>query len=120
MSEQIPFRYGIDTLDATTALALAQGTRQGVIDDQAKEKIAKSHLDVAEMAQGSASVYGINTGFGPLCTTKIAPKDRIFYHDIEKATQWVSEGVLLDTVKSEAALQGISLKTAYSEQFDQY
>jgi hypothetical protein len=45
---------------------------------------------------------------------------RFFYHDIEKATQWVSEGVLLDTVKSEAALQGISLKTAYSEQFDQY
>jgi len=77
MRVHTPFRYGIDTLDATTALALAQGLRHGVIDDQAKEKIVKSYSDVAEMAQGSASVYGINTGFGPLCTTKIAPKDTL-------------------------------------------
>ncbi|MFZ9674215.1 MAG: aromatic amino acid lyase [Flavobacteriaceae bacterium] len=48
------------------------------------------------------------------------PKDRIFYHYIEKVTQWVSEGILLNTVKNEATLQGISLKTAFSEQFDQY
>ena len=56
MRVHTPFRYGIDTLDATTALALAQGLRHGVIDDQAKEKIVKSYSDVAEMAQGSASV----------------------------------------------------------------
>ena len=48
MQVHTPFRYGIDTLDASTALALAQGIRKGVIDDQAKAKIVKSYSDVAE------------------------------------------------------------------------
>lgn len=49
-----------------------------------------------------------------------APEDRIFYRDIEKATQWVSEGVLWDAVKTEAAQQGIDLNTEFSDQFDRY
>ena len=77
MSVPQPFRYGIDTLDATTALALAAGTLPGIIDEAAVQKIERSHRQVAAMAQGTDSIYGINTGFGPLCTTKIAPKDTL-------------------------------------------
>ena len=50
MSVPQPFRYGIDTLDATTALALAAGTLPGIIDEAAVQKIERSHRQVAAMA----------------------------------------------------------------------
>ncbi|MEL0299462.1 MAG: aromatic amino acid lyase, partial [Flavobacteriaceae bacterium] len=39
------------------------------------DKIEKSHQRVRKMAQDSKAIYGINTGFGPLCQTKIAVQD---------------------------------------------
>jgi hypothetical protein len=47
MSDSQPFRYGIDTLDPTTALALAAGTLLGIIDQAAVQKIEKSLRQVA-------------------------------------------------------------------------
>jgi len=39
-----------------------------------KKKISQSYDRVQKMAKGSKAVYGINTGFGPLCTTIISPE----------------------------------------------
>lgn len=69
------FRFGEDTLLPSKALALARHTLNGVITEQAKQKIKFSAEAVASIAIGEDAVYGINTGFGPLCTTRISPAE---------------------------------------------
>lgn len=64
--------FGEDTLTAEKALALAHGTMKGSFAPDTLQRIEKSYRDVAEIALGNRVVYGINTGFGPLCTTIIS------------------------------------------------
>jgi histidine ammonia-lyase len=66
------FRYGKDHLTASLALKIWQGEMTGIIDEPTRILIRKSASDVAQIAQGKEPVYGINTGFGPLCTTRIS------------------------------------------------
>ena len=44
------------------------------LTDLTKKKVNQSYEYVQKMAKGEKAIYGINTGFGPLCTTKISPK----------------------------------------------
>jgi histidine ammonia-lyase len=69
------FKLGIDHLTAGLALAIARGAEDIEISDVARENVKASEAIVAEIAAGDRTVYGINTGFGPLCDTKISPKD---------------------------------------------
>lgn len=75
MSRQAPFRYGVDPLTCRAALALADGLRGGQFSAAARERVARSHQRVAQLASGAEAVYGVNTGFGPLCTSRISPED---------------------------------------------
>jgi len=75
MNEKKIFRYGIDHLTPGLALAIALSHTQGVLTPQACVKIDRSHAHVEKMAKGNSPVYGVNTGFGPLCTTRISSKD---------------------------------------------
>ena len=69
------FQYGEDHLTASKALAIARGEMKGVLSSQTREKINKSAEDVKTIADGDRAVYGINTGFGPLCTTQISKEE---------------------------------------------
>lgn len=69
------FAYGLDQLDATTCLAIARGQIKGVLTPEAVQKVKRSAEAVEKIAAGEASVYGVNTGFGPLCNTKISSAD---------------------------------------------
>ena len=69
------FQYGQDTLTASIALGLARKELTGILSPETVQKIKKSAEAVEKIAQGEAIVYGINTGFGPLCTTKISAAD---------------------------------------------
>ncbi len=69
------FHYGQDTLTASQALGLARKEITGILSTETVQKIQKSAEAVEKIAQGDAIVYGINTGFGPLCTTKISSAD---------------------------------------------
>ena len=66
------FFFGEDHLTAGLALAIARGTIQGQISETARIKIRESHQTVLRIVEMGQPVYGINTGFGPLCTTKIS------------------------------------------------
>lgn len=73
MSETIHhFLYGEDHLTAGIALKIAQGKIQGIISETSREKIKTSRQTVLNIVDKGDPVYGINTGFGPLCTTKIS------------------------------------------------
>ena len=67
------FTYG-DTLSASSALAICNGEVMGRLGDNSLKKVRASRQIVSEIADGESVVYGINSGFGPLCTTKISPE----------------------------------------------
>jgi histidine ammonia-lyase len=69
------FLYGQDHLTSSKALKLAQKEIKGIFSEETRKKVVTSAKAVAEIAQGKLAVYGINTGFGPLCTSKISAED---------------------------------------------
>ncbi len=68
------FHYGTDPLTREQCLALAHGTLKGTLSPAAWERVNASRASVERMAAGDKAVYGINTGFGPLCDTQITPE----------------------------------------------
>jgi len=75
MGEKSTFKYGSDKLTASIAIAIAKGEVRGVIDKDVAEKIEQSYQSVKSIVEKEKTVYGVNTGFGSLCTTKISPED---------------------------------------------
>lgn len=75
MKTSSTFQFGIDHLSISQALDLANGTVEGILSSDAVEKIKRSESHVQEITDSERTVYGINTGFGPLCTTKISTAD---------------------------------------------
>jgi len=69
------FNYGEQQLTTEIALSIASGEIKGILSPETKEKIGKSALVVKRIAEGDKAVYGINTGFGPLCTTQISKSE---------------------------------------------
>lgn len=71
------FHYGKDWLTAKKSLQLASGRLKGIIAEDTIQNIKKCHNIVLNISKGDKEVYGVNTGFGPLCNTKISGKDTI-------------------------------------------
>src|ERR1700755_138618 len=69
------FNYGNGHLSIGICLDIASGKTKGIISDDAKEKIISSWKEVAKIVEREIPVYGINTGFGPLCDTHISEDD---------------------------------------------
>ena len=69
------FNYGISNLTVKKALAILNGSLEARISDKAIERVNRSHQIVLKIASGESTVYGINTGFGPLCNTRISKED---------------------------------------------
>ncbi|MAZ28564.1 MAG: histidine ammonia-lyase [Cytophagaceae bacterium] len=72
MEQETTFKYGLDHLTAGKALAIARGTLKAGLTRESREKVSASQAIVKKIASQDEAVYGINTGFGPLCTTKIS------------------------------------------------
>jgi histidine ammonia-lyase len=66
------FQYGIDQLKLDTVLALARGQEKGILSPEAKDRILAARQTVKKMVDQKRPVYGVNTGFGPLCDTRIS------------------------------------------------
>ncbi len=75
MSEQQIFNYGTDHLTAKLALAISNGEIKGVLSADTRDKVLESSKVVERIAVSGKAVYGINTGFGPLCTSMISAVD---------------------------------------------
>lgn len=69
------FKYGIDRLNLDIVNGIANGSIKAVLCQEALDKINTSRQRVEKMAASDEAVYGINTGFGPLCDTQISPED---------------------------------------------
>ena len=69
------FRYGVDRLNLDIVNGIADGSVKAELTAEAIEKINVSRQRVDKMAASDKAVYGINTGFGPLCDTQITPEE---------------------------------------------
>lgn len=69
------FKYGLDHLTVGKVISILNGELNAGINDEAEDRINKSHNIVLKTAIKDKAVYGINTGFGPLCDTIISKND---------------------------------------------
>ncbi len=69
------FKYGIDHLDLDIVNGIADGSIKAELSQEAIAKINLSRQRVDKMAASDEAIYGINTGFGPLCDTQITPEE---------------------------------------------
>jgi histidine ammonia-lyase len=69
------FKYGIDYLTVDKVINIAQGKLKAEITSEAKDKVTACRNKVETMANGNKAVYGINTGFGPLCDVQITAEE---------------------------------------------
>ena len=69
------FKYGIDKLTVNKVIAIARGELKAVLSSTTIEKVNNCRSKVEAIANSNEAVYGINTGFGPLCDTQISPDE---------------------------------------------
>lgn len=69
------FKYGIEQLSVDKVIAIAKGELKATLTEEAISKVKECRRKVEVMASGSNAVYGINTGFGPLCDVQISPEE---------------------------------------------
>lgn len=110
------FKYGTDHLTVGIALDIAAGRLKGVITPEVADRVRTSHAYVQEIVSQHTTVYGINTGFGPLCDTKISEADTraLQYNILQSHSVGVGENIpeeiarLMLITKVHALAQGFS------------
>lgn len=80
------FEYGKDLLTVGLAVDLGLGKVKGKLSTSVVDRIEQSSGWVQEIVDQRAVVYGINTGFGPLCDTLIsADATQTLQHNLLKS-----------------------------------
>lgn len=69
------FKYGIDKLTVEKVISICNGSLKAELNDEAIQKVNRCRQKVEKMAASNKAVYGVNTGFGPLCDTQISPEE---------------------------------------------
>ena len=69
------FSYGIEHLTVDKVIAIAEGRLKAVLTEEAIAKVNDCRQKVETIASSDKAVYGINTGFGPLCDVQITPEE---------------------------------------------
>jgi len=110
------FNYGEDHLTTGLALRIASGETTGRITSVAAVAIEKSRRRVEEIVADHLSVYGINTGFGPLCTTIISEKDTktLQYNILKSHSVGVGDPIAPEIAKLMMILKVHALSMGYS------
>ena len=67
--------YGKHQFTFHDILEIAQNPSLAILNEEAKILIQKSQDNVKKIVASDKTVYGINTGFGPLCDTKISDEE---------------------------------------------
>ncbi|WP_378174634.1 histidine ammonia-lyase [Aquimarina sp. SS2-1] len=110
------FRFGEDHLTSGIAIRIASGEIKGIISETSREKIRNSRQVVENIVDKGHPVYGINTGFGPLCTTMISKEEtKILQSNIlQSHSVGVGEPIDQEIAKIMLILKLQSLSKGYS------
>lgn len=99
-----PFRYGADVLTVDIAMDLARGGRRGVLTPEVIANVNACRKKVETIARSEQSVYGVNTGFGPLCDTRISAEETNQLQENLLLTHAVGVGKPIDKLLSRLML----------------
>ncbi len=115
MGEKV-FRYGEEKLSAGIALEIARGGRRGILSTKAAAGVEWSVGEVEKIVKEEKSVYGVNTGFGSLCSKTISPDDtRLLQYNILKShSTGVGEPIPIIVAKLMLILKAHSLARGFS------
>lgn len=67
--------YGVDIFTINDIIAILSDPKKAQLNDESRAKILKSQQNVQQIVASDRTVYGINTGFGPLCDVKISEEE---------------------------------------------
>ncbi len=98
------FYYGRTIMDVASLRQLIRGQLQGSLHPETILKMKKSAAIVAKLASQAAPIYGINTGFGPLCTVKIPHEQTTLLQSNILKSHAVGIGDPIDPLLSKAML----------------
>ncbi|SDD88341.1 histidine ammonia-lyase [Pricia antarctica] len=110
------FYLGKDHLTAGKALQIARRELKTEIASETLEHMRASSQHVADIVAKNEPVYGINTGFGPLCTTRISKEETLALQENIIKSHSVGVGnpiteelaLLMLVLKAHALAQGFS------------
>ncbi len=110
------FNLGKDWLTVGNVLKIGEGATTLTLSQSVKDKIRASSTVVQRIVEKGNPVYGINTGFGPLCTTKISKTETsILQTNILKShSVGVGDPISKDMAKIMLILKAHSLAKGYS------
>ncbi|MCF8359769.1 MAG: histidine ammonia-lyase [Prolixibacteraceae bacterium] len=110
------FHYGEDKLSAGIALDISKHKTKGIISKTALKKIQQNRSAIENIVKKQKIVYGINTGFGPLCTTLINENDtkKLQYNLLMSHSVGVGEPVSAEIAKLMMILKVHSLAKGFS------
>jgi len=110
------FNAGSDHLSAGIALEIVRGKRSISIDENARDRINVSHQAVQTIVARKDIVYGINTGFGPLCTTIISESEtrKLQENLLRSHSVGVGENIPTEIARMMLVLKLQSLSQGYS------
>ena len=110
------FSYGEDHLTAGIAQSIARDETRALLSADTRTRIKASAAAVEKIVSRGNPVYGINTGFGPLCST-IIPEDqtRLLQENILKShSAGVGEPITPATTKLMLILKVHALAKGFS------
>lgn len=110
------FKLGEDWLTAGKAMQIVNNEYAVTLSRTTEQKIADSWKIVQNIVDKGLPVYGINTGFGPLCTTKISKSETNILQTniLQSHSVGVGEPVDNDIAKLMLILKAQSLAKGYS------
>ncbi|MEC3878874.1 histidine ammonia-lyase [Parapedobacter sp. 10938] len=110
------FRYGTDQLTIGKTMALTHGKLHGTLSAKDRHKIDRSESYVKDIVNHHEVVYGINTGFGPLCDTIISPQDTAnLQHNLLKShAVGVGNSISKSVAKTMMIIKAQALAQGYS------
>ncbi|SIQ18192.1 histidine ammonia-lyase [Maribacter ulvicola] len=110
------FKLGEDWLTAGKAMQIVHGEFSTILSEATERKITESWKIVQNIVEKGHPVYGINTGFGPLCTTKISKSETNILQTniLQSHSVGVGEPIAKDISKLMLILKAQSLAKGYS------
>lgn len=110
------FKLGIDKLSIQNAIDICNGEMGIALTGEARTRVRKSAEDVAKIVESGEVVYGVNTGFGPLCNTVISKEHTAKLQDnlLRSHSVGVGNAIGLNIAKTMLILKAHNLSYGYS------
>lgn len=67
--------YGVDHFTTEDSIKILNREIKAEVSEQSRAQLVRSKENVEAIVNSGMTVYGINTGFGPLCDTKISKEE---------------------------------------------